>query len=201
MTTSSNHANIKPEIEASFLDIDKDALCTKIKSLGGKLLLPETLMRRVVFNTSPHSFARVRDEGNRITMTYKYVDELSLSGSKEINLTVDSYDEAIAFVKACGLSPKAEQETKREEWQLDDVELDIDTWPGLPTFVEIEGPSEASVKSVAKKLGFRMEDAHYGSVDQVYKYYYGVDNDAVNTCPVINFSSLPAFLVGKTRLH
>ena len=35
---------------------------------------------------------------------------------------------------------------------LDGVEIDIDTWPGLNTFVEFEGKNEESIKMVLKKL-------------------------------------------------
>ena len=192
---------IQSEIEATFLDIDKPTLRQKIQSLGGKLLQPETLMRRTIFDSGTHSFVRVRDEGNCITMTYKYFADISLSGAKEINLIVNNYNNAVNLVKACGLQIKAHQETLREEWQLDDVELDIDTWPGLPTYVEIEGPSEASVKTAAAKLGFDYKDAQVGAVDQIYHFYYGVSQDEVNNCAEIVFEKLPVFLEGKARLH
>ena len=176
---------IQSEIEATFLDIDKPTLRQKIQSLGGKLLQPETLMRRTIFDSGTHSFVRVRDEGNCITMTYKYFADISLSGAKEINLIVNNYNNAVNLVKACGLQIKAHQET----------------WPGLPTYVEIEGPSEASVKTAAAKLGFDFKDAHFGAVDQIYHFYYGVSQDKVNNCAEIVFEKLPVFLEGKARLH
>lgn len=190
---------IQPEIEATFINIDKDQLRAQLKELGAKLLQPETLMRRTIFNIDDHSFVRVRDEGNRITMSYKRLDKLSLSGMKEICLNVNDYDDAINFVKVCGLNPKAVQETLREEWELDGVELDIDTWPWLPTFVEIEGPSEAAVKSVAEKLDLKMADALYGSVDEVYKVYYDVTSQDINYCPEIKFTDVPDWLASKRR--
>lgn len=196
---SAKDAEIQPEIEATFINIDKDQLRAKLKELGAKLLQPETLMRRTIFDIDEHSFVRVRDEGNRITMSYKHLDTLSLSGMKEICLDVNNYNDAINFVKACGLKPKALQETLREEWELDGVELDIDTWPWLPSYVEIEGPSETAVKSVANKLGFDMADALYGSVDEVYKIYYNVTCHDINYCPEIKFTDIPDWLAAKRR--
>lgn len=199
MSESKSQPEIQPEIEATFINIDKDQLRAQLKELSAKLLQPETLMRRTIFNIDDRSFVRVRDEGNRITMSYKRLDKLSLSGMKEICLDVNDYDDAINFVKVCGLNPKAVQETLREEWELDGVELDIDTWPWLPTFVEIEGPSEAAVKSVAEKLGLEIADALYGSVDEVYKIYYDVTNQDINYCPEIKFTDAPDWLVSKRR--
>lgn len=120
---------MQAEIEATFLDINKEQLRAKLKALGAELLLPETLMQRTIFAINQNSYVRVRNEGNRITMSYKHLDELSLSGMKEICLEVNDYQAAIDFLKACGLKPKSEQETYREEWRLGKVELDIDTWP------------------------------------------------------------------------
>ena len=61
------------EIEATFIDIDKDTLRKQLKALGGELKQPETLMRRVIFDRGQNAFVRVRDEGNCITMSYKNV--------------------------------------------------------------------------------------------------------------------------------
>ena len=170
------------EIEAQFLEIDKDEMRKKLKGLGAKCEKPETKMKRVVFNTGVGSFARVRDEGaGKIVMTYKNVtDDNSILGTKEVNITVDNYENAVTFLKSIGLEPKAEQETYREIWTLGDAEITIDTWPWLPTFMEIEAPSEEGVWEAAGKLGFSRNDAVFGSVDTKYQHYYGVEPDVVN---------------------
>lgn len=190
---------MEPEIEAVFLDINKDDLREKLRAAGGEMLQAETFMHRILFDMGEHAYARVRDEGNKIVMTYKRVEDLSLSGVKEVNVEVNDYDKAVEFLQAIGLKPKAEQETYREEWRLGEVEIDIDTWPWLPTYVEIEGSSEAAVKGAAEKLGFRMEDAHYGCVDEIYKLYYDVTNDDINYCPKISFVPVPDWLEKKRR--
>lgn len=184
---------MKNEIEAQFLDINKNAIRTKLKEIGAELEKPEVLMKRVVFYTGEHSFARVRDEGDKIVMTYKNVsDDNSILGTKEVNINVNDYDDAIMFLKGCGLQMKAHQETKREIWKYGDVEICIDTWPWIPTFIEIEGPTEESVWDTAKKLGFEKSQAKFGSVDTTYQYYYGVNTDVVNYhTPEISFDIKP----------
>ena len=184
---------MKNEIEAQFLDIDKTKIRKKLKEIGATLVKPEVLMRRTVFDTGINTFARVRDEGDKIVMTYKNVsDENSIMGTKEVNLTVNDYDDAVLFLESCGLQPKAYQETKREIWALDKVEITIDTWPWLPTFMEIEGPSEKSVWDTATKLGYTKEQAKFGSVDSTYRHYYGIDEDIINLhTPKILFDMEP----------
>lgn len=182
------------EIEAQFLDIDKENLRAKLKEVGAKLVKPEVLMRRIVFDLGPHEFARVRDEGGgKIVMTYKNVaDDKSILGTKEVNVLADNYENAILLLKSCGLKPKAEQESYRETWTLDEVEICIDTWPWLPTFAEVEGPSEKAVWDTAQKLGLSRDKAKFGSVDTTYQHYYGVEPDIVNRhTPKILFEMEP----------
>ena len=181
------------EIEASFLDVNKDGLRKKLKAAGAECIKPEIMMRRTVFDSGPHSFARVRDEGDKIVMTYKnFEDEDSIMGVKEVNLIVNNYDDAVKFIAGCGLEQKAVQETYRETWVLDGVEITIDTWPWIPTYTEIEGPSEEAVWSVAERLGLKKEDAMFGAVDKIYNHYYGVDMDIVDfETPIINFEIDP----------
>lgn len=190
---------INSEIEATFIDIDKDALRAKLKTVGAELIQPEILMRRTIFDVDEHSFARVRDEGNKITMSYKHLDELSLSGMKEACVEVNDFQEAVNILQALGHKIKAEQEALREEWLLNGVKVDIDTWPWLPSYVEIEGSSEESVKNVATKLGFDMKDAYYGSVDRIYQVYYDVTDADINYCPEIKFTNIPDWLSAKRR--
>ena len=181
------------EIEAKYLDIDKAAIRKNLKAAGALLLDPEKKMRRTVFDTGPNSYARVRDEGDKIVLTYKnFIDEDDIMGCKEINLTVNDYDGAVKFLKACGLEAKAAQETLRETWRLDNVQITIDTWPWIPTYIEIEGNSEEEVWSVAEQLGLKKEDATFGAVDKIYQHYFGVDMDIVNyQTPEINFEMTP----------
>lgn len=181
------------EIEAKYLDIDKAKIRRKLKSAGAQLLHAEVKMRRTIFDTGPNTYARVRDEGDKIVLTYKnYIDDNSILGCKEINLTVNDYDGAVKFLKACGLEMKANQETLRETWVLDNVEITIDTWPWIPTYIEIEGNSEEEVWAVADKLGFNKEDAEFGAVDKIYQHYYGIDMDIINLhTPIINFEMEP----------
>ncbi|MBU2667416.1 hypothetical protein KOI35_28280 [Actinoplanes bogorensis] len=67
------------------------------------------------------------------------------------------------------------QENYREEWKLGDVTLDLDSWPDLATYLEIEGPSEDAVRTTADALGLDLDHATYGSVDEVYLAVLGRD--------------------------
>ncbi len=194
---------METEIEAKFLEINVNLVRKKIKSLNAKLIHPERLMVRKVFDYPDErlekvgGWIRVRNECDKITMSYKQLNNRTLHGTKEITLTVDDFDKAYAFLLLIGLKQKAYQETKREKWVLDNCEITIDTWPWIPTFVEIEGPNEESVKDVVKKSGLDWSKAMFGSVETAYQNYFNVTEKEVDNWESITFIPTPDWLEEK----
>lgn len=177
--------SIQIEYEATFINVNKDDIRARLKKAGASLLKPDFLQKRVVFNLpSGHEITggwlRVRDEQDKITMSLKVVDGEEISNQKEICLTIDNFAEGVKFLEQIGARRKAFQESRRELWKLDDVEVTIDEWPYLEPYVEVEGESEETVKLVSAKLGFDYSQAIFGSVDILYNKKYGVSLDYVN---------------------
>ena len=54
-----------------------------------------------------------------------------------------------------GIKSRGYQENKRTQYILNGVEIDIDSWPMIPTYVEIEGKNE---EEVMKYTVFKMVD-------------------------------------------
>ena len=134
------------EYEASYLNIDKDEVRSRLKKAGAKLIKPEFLQRRYVWHfPKGHeiygSWIRIRDEGDKITMSVKIVDGRNLEDQREVMLTIDSFDKAREMLNLIGCQERAYQETKRELWHLDGAEITIDEWPHLEPFVEVEAMS------------------------------------------------------------
>jgi len=184
------------EFEATFIDINVNQLREKLKTLGGELVRPETLMKRVIFHTpvkTRDSWLRVRDEGNGITMSLKQIlGNKRMDEQKEIELKINDFNEGVNFLKALNAKQKAYHETKRESWEYGGVEIDFDTWPGLDTFVEIEGDSEEAVRGVVADLGLDFSQAIFGSADIIYKKKLNIPVDTINNkTPVITFAKPP----------
>ena len=60
---------------------------------------------------------------------------------------------------------------------MNGVEVDIDTWPGIPTYMEIEGLSEKEVYDTLKLLGISKDEAISLDVQGIYKEVYNIDLD------------------------
>lgn len=191
---------MQTEIEAKFTDIDKDKIREKLRVIGANLTHSERLMMRTNFDypDGQNAWVRVRDEGDKVTMTYKRIFDRTLHGTKEINLLVDDFARAVEFFKAIGLKSKSVQETKRESWLWNNCEITIDTWPWIPPFVEIEGSSEQEVRAAACALNFDWSRAMHGSVETVYQQHYDVSEEEIDNWPLITFIPVPEWLE-KTR--
>lgn len=167
---------MKTEYEAKFLDVDVEDVRDRLRQVGAKLEKPMRLMRRVTIENedlvAKNAYVRIRDEGDRTTMTYKQFDMLSLDGAKEHEIVVSSFDDAVALLGAAGLPHQSFQESKRETWNWNDVEIVIDEWPWLKPYIEIESSSGERVKDFAEKLGYVWDDAVFGDVMVAYRAEY-----------------------------
>lgn len=173
------------EFEATFTNIHKDGVRARLAKAGAKLARKEYLQKRIVLNLPKGheikgGWLRVRDEGDKITMSLKIVDGKKIENQKETQLVIDNFDNAISLLEGIGCANKAYQETKRELWRLNGVEVTVDEWPFLEPFVEIEGKSQNEVKEVAEKLGFDYSKAKFCSVDTLYSEKYGFPEDYFN---------------------
>ncbi len=195
----SNLTNI--EYEATFYDIDISEMRTKLKSFGGELIKSEFNQKRTVFNfPKGHEikggYIRVRDEADKITMTLKIMSSNnSIEGQKEVELVVDDYNAAINMLSLLGANKKSFQESKRELWEIDGVEIMLDSWPFLETLIEIEGKSELEVRKVSEKLGFNWNDAVFDSIDYFYCKKYNITSERINNnTPELRFDMDNPFL-------
>lgn len=167
-----------PEIEAKFLNVSHDDIRKKLRDLGGVCEIPMRLMKRVVLDfpdkrlQAKQAWLRVRDEGNKITVTYKVAVEGDPHGTHEIETITSSYEDAIRQFEALGLERLSAQETRRETWKIADSEVVLDEWPWLEPFIEIEGPSHESIQMIAKQLDLDWSEAIFGTVLSIYQKIY-----------------------------
>jgi adenylate cyclase class 2 len=170
---------MKTEIEVKFANIDIEAIRAALKSAGAICQQPMRLMKRALIeephHEAEHAFIRIRDEGNKITLTFKRRSDVAatkIDSVKELEVEVSDFDKTVELFKEAGWHYKTFQESKRETWMLDGTEVVIDEWPWLKPYIEIEGESEAAIKGVAQKLGLDWADVLYGHIDALYELQY-----------------------------
>lgn len=191
-------AGMETEYEAKFLDSDKDEVRDRLKAAGATLERPEFAQQRWVFDLpkekhSRHVFARVRDEGGIFTVTWKQFSGEEIDNPKEIELVVDSFDNAVEMLRELGCVPRSYQENRRELWHLDNAKITIDSWPFYEPFVEVEGATEEIVHDAADKAGFDWSKALFCGVSKLYKMKYG-EHVHIREMPLLTFEMPNPFI-------
>lgn len=172
---------MQTEIEAKFLNQNHEEIRGKLEQLGALCQYPQQLIRRTVFDypdrrlQAKRAWVRLRQElDGSIELMVKRVADDSLGQTFEQPVTVGDYDAAQQFLLALGLEIKAEQQSKREVWRLDEVEIMLDEWPWVKPFIEIEAPTEQAVKVMSAKLNLNWQEAQFGGVTPVYLAEYDI---------------------------
>lgn len=197
---------MQTEIEAKFLDINHDAMRDKLRKLGARRKLPMRLMKRKNYDFADGrlqkigGWIRVRDEADKVTLSYKQLNDRSLHGTKEVSMVVDSFDAADSFLRSIGCEPTSYQETKRESWRLDNLEIELDEWPWTLPYVEIEGPDEPSLRDIATKLELPWDNVYHGSVEVVYRGQFDLTDEEFYTIKTITFDEPIPDWLEKRRL-
>ncbi|MBX4186695.1 MAG: class IV adenylate cyclase [Candidatus Doudnabacteria bacterium] len=168
------------EIEVKFLEIDKPKLIEKLVSLGATDLGEELITEQIFHDTAGEwykqdKFARIRKTSKGTVFTYKHTEQRTATGTLEIEFKLDEPKKMKDFLEALGLVMDREQEKKRHKFMLGEVVVDIDTWPSIPTYVELEGPSEESIKKTATELGFDWTKGVFGTAARVIMEMYKLD--------------------------
>lgn len=158
---------------------------------GATEIAPRFLMKRCTFDipgAKKGTFLRIRQESpTKSTITYKRLQELSLSGMEEVEIKIDKFEAGLAIVKLLGLQQATYEENFRTKFFMHKSEITIDEWPGLPPITEIESESETEVTDMALLLGFNMNEGLYGNINEVYKKH-GID---ISGLQLITFDNVP----------
>lgn len=169
------------EFEAKALDIDPAKMALLITDAGGTCTSPTRLMRRYVYDTIPAvpgRWVRLRDTGDEVTLCVKEIVTDAVDGTHETEVTVDSFEEAAALLRLAGLTPRSYQENRRTSYTLGGARLEVDEWPGIPPYLEIEADDAAQVWTAAAALGIDHDQLTSINTTKVYSLY-GIDLDHI----------------------
>jgi len=185
------------EFEVAFIGINKGEVREEIKNLGWICTKKETLMKRVIYEKWENSYARIRDEWDKITCTYKEIWDwtLDINSVKELETEVWDFEVMKSIFDKMELRRKSYQENKRETWKINwEVEMMIDTWPWLNPFIEIEWENEEVVKKYSKLLWFDYNNWVFGTVDEIYLKEHWMSKKFINSLWEITFKNPPKII-------
>lgn len=142
------------EFEVRLLNVDVDDFVERIEKQGAKYV-NRYHQKRFVYDFNPkieNKWIRLRTDGYKTTLAIKECKSMEVGGTKELEIEVSDMMKTDEILNELGYTKRSVQENKRVRYVLDDVEIDIDTWPHLNTYVEFEGESKAVIEAVLEKL-------------------------------------------------
>lgn len=166
------------EYEVKILEIGHDSIINKLEKLGAKKTM-DVLQERYIYDVIPkdeHKWIRLRTNGTKTTLTLKSLEAKTIDGMKETEIEVNDFNKTNTLLESLGYKNKGFQQNRRIQYILDDVEIDLDHWPLIPEYMEIEGKSEESVLRMIDKLELDKERIVTLDVDSIYKHY-GIDDN------------------------
>ena len=120
-------------------------------------------MKRWVFDIQSHEGnqgkrLRLRQQGDKTTLTYKERSSLEIGSTKELETEVKDFDVMAEILQQIPWAVTVYQENKRKVYSWNDIEFCIDTRPHIPTYLEIEAGSKEQVQKALKLLELEGKD-------------------------------------------
>jgi len=164
------------ETEVKILEVNVAGIQRKLRKLGAKKV-EECIIHERIFDFADKpipkgELCRVRHHGNRTEITYK---QNPTKGTKflehdEYQTNVDDFEEMCKIFQCIGMKIKADRQKRRITYKLGKIKFEIDKYPTIPAYMEVEGTRSDIVRAL-KKLGYTLKDTTNMSGSQVLKRY------------------------------
>jgi adenylate cyclase class 2 len=172
------------EIETKILGVDSAEVISKLEKFGAKKLSEQRLIvdwygpKGLTHNGDDPWFLRARSySGGKHEVTWKGKSDI-LGASrkhKEINFTVSDSAQIQDLFEELELERYAHQEKDRTSFGLKDLRFDLDRYPGMPAYMEIEASSEESIQDAIKLLGLEGHKTSSEGERVLIQKEYGLD--------------------------
>lgn len=171
------------EIETKVLDIDPEDIKQKLMSLGAEKI-KETRLTVDWYKEKGSEvgeepwFLRIRgDSAGKYEVTWKARSEIlgTARRHKEINFNIPEPEKLADLFEELGLEKYAHQEKDRISFSYKDWQFDLDQYPNMPAYLEIEGTSEENVKEAMNLLGLQNNKTWANGERILIQETYGLD--------------------------
>ncbi|OGI85522.1 hypothetical protein A3A05_03730 [Candidatus Nomurabacteria bacterium RIFCSPLOWO2_01_FULL_41_12] len=171
------------EIETKVLEVDTEGIKQKLKSLGARetqntRLYVDWYCTKEALDGKHPWYLRVRKTSNgKSEISWKSLEKFvgNTRQSQEININVSDFERAKSLLGAVGLVHYAHQEKDRISFVLKDWNFDLDQYPGMPAYLEIEGNSEEHVMEAIELLELQNHQTLSQGETKLIKEKYGLN--------------------------
>ena len=122
--------------------------------------------------TNPNKWIRLRKSNKKIELTSKHVIEKSSKNFQEVHeveFNVSDFNEANKFLESIGICKRSYQEKRRYSYIYKDAEIEIDIWPIIDPYLEIECDSDDTINEIIDKLNLKDKKIVSINTEELYK--------------------------------
>jgi len=166
---------MKKEIEVKILNIDLKGFRATLRARGARRIQKPTLFTEIYWksplpNPAFSSF-RIRHEGARSFLTVKLskTQHAKFLLREEYEITIGDFEMARQIVSLLGFSVFCERQKIRESYTLKGSRIEIDQYPLMKPYAEIESSTIVSAQSIMRKLGYSFDDTVNMTATEVIK--------------------------------
>ena len=124
------------------------------------------------YKINPNKWIRLRKSNDKVELTTKHVFnkkkmEVQTVGEREVNTS--SFEETNSILESMGIVKRSYQEKIRYSYKLDGADIEIDLWPMLDPYMEIECADVGIIKEIIDRLGFANKEVVSINTQQLYR--------------------------------
>jgi adenylate cyclase class 2 len=173
------------EIEVKILEINPAEIRKKLKQAGAKRVFGGTIGARYYDFSDRRirkagNVLRLRKFGKKIELTFKNIKgKKKYKHADETDVIIEDFEAMHRFLTSIGLKHYAALRKKRERYQIKGLKFEIDKYPGIPYYVEVEAKTKKDTKKAklllekgVRLIGYKMSDTKPWNAFEVHKYYH-----------------------------
>ena len=165
------------EVELKILEVNVREMHERLMRLGARKV-EQGLVHEVAFDfpdgriKKRDELFRIRKYRKRTEITYKTnsAHDKDFLDHDEYETVVEDFDTICKIMKLLGLKMVRDREKRRTSYVLGKVKIEIDKYPTIPAYMEIEG-SKKDIKDTLRRLGHSMKDTTNMTSTKVLRYY------------------------------
>lgn len=165
------------EIEVKILEINEKEIREKLQKKGAKKIFEGEIHAKSFDYPDKRLknsgiFLRVRKIGDKVELCCKEkIESDSFKKRKETDIEVGNFEDVITIFTKLGLQQTLKYKKHRESYKLNNTRFEIDNFPGMPTYLEIEAETEEDIKKAVKMLGYTMKQTTSDSLNKLMEKY------------------------------
>lgn len=167
------------EQEIKVLDVNIKQLVEKLEKMGAKKVYEDT-RTIIALDTKDRSFLNQKDKLIRVTeedsiKVTMHINQSNPEAKEEIKFKTSRLKETLDFFHQMGLDPISKVQAPRISFELGKIDFDIDYFPAIPPFLEIDTKhledEGYTVDSLLKTLGLEENRVVVMGTEDIHKLY------------------------------